>query len=82
MFILKIIIGSIVMYFLEDVGVLVRFLFFKLIGKDVDFYSFYDKEDTDMVDKQSWWNILLGFITVGFLISGIYELSLMLDIEL
>ena len=52
----------------------VRYIFFKLIGKDVDCHSFYDKEDTDMIDKQSVWNIFLGFVTVGLILIGISKM--------
>lgn len=60
--------------FIQDIGVFVRFVFFKLIGKDIEYQSLYDEDDTDMIDKQSYLNIVLGLITVGLVIKGVVEI--------
>jgi hypothetical protein len=74
MFIVKAIIVSIIIMFIQDIGVFVRFVFFKLIGKDIEYQSLYDEDDTDMIDKQSYLNIVLGVITVGLVIKGVVEI--------
>jgi hypothetical protein len=74
MFIVKAIIVSIIIMFIQDIGVFVRFVFFKLIGKDIEYQSLYDEDDTDMIDKQSYLNIVLGLITVGLVIKGVVEI--------
>jgi hypothetical protein len=74
MFIVKAIIVSIIIMFIQDIGVFVRFVFFKLIGKDIGYQSLYDEDDTDMIDKQSYLNIVLGLITVGLVIKGVVEI--------
>lgn len=73
-FISTLILSTIALIFIEDIGVFVRYVILKIIGKKINYRDLYDKEGVDLINKQGYFNIILGVITLGLLIKGIVEI--------